>query len=146
MQEKAEGRFAIIGFTFLLYAIVLVAELWELNSAINDCNKALDNLGSGVTCSADFLWIKIKILIFGLVGLILIASELVEDNIQLTEYKDFPKREHKQKISTTESVEDAEGNQSIVRERSRRCRHWFPDDKRCDNYQVASFCEEHIKL
>ena len=140
MQEKAEERFRIIGFIFLLYAIVLVVELFKLSQSINDCNKALDNLcGTGNSTT-----IIIRILIFGVGGLMLIGMG-TEDNIQRTEYKDKSKREHKE-TSSTESVEDAEGNQSIVQERRRRCRHWFPDNKRCDNYQVAGFCEEHIKL
>lgn len=35
--------------------------------------------------------------------------------------------------------------QETTEERRRRCRHWFPDNKRCDNYQFAAFCEEHIQ-
>ena len=73
------------------------------------------------------------------------CEEHIQRTAEFFEYKDKSKREHKE-TSSTESVEDAEGNQSIVQERRRRCRHWFPDNKRCDNYQVAGFCEEHIKL
>jgi len=144
MQEATEERFAIIGFIFLLSAIVGVAEFFELYQFYNDCNKALDNLcGTG-----NFTTIIIRILIFGVGGLKLLgmgSGDNIQRTAELFEYKDKSKREHKE-TSSTESVEDAEGNQSIVQERRRRCRHWFPDNKRCDNYQAAGFCEEHIKL
>jgi hypothetical protein len=72
MQEKAEERFTIIGFIFLLYAIVLVVELFKLSQSINDCNKALDNL-CGTFEIGNFTIIIIRILILGVGGLMLLG-------------------------------------------------------------------------
>lgn len=74
-------------------------------------------------------------------------SKINSQNITSTLGEDVDENSVVDKAGESERHDLEISNQLEIEQRiagsRRRCKHWHPNNKRCNNYQTTSFCEEH---